>query len=294
MNSKTKQGIHRLSVVEVREAKADTTDGGGLWLRVNKQGHAAWVWRFTSPSGKRREMGLGVCHRQSAKHAGDSTSQARKLADTARAQLDQGTDPLDARNAHRDVAKAKEEASKREAATTRVVEHWTLARCARDYHERVVEPKLSSKHAAQWIASMENHIPASLWHAPVVTVTAPQLVAALLAMKPHKRARQLGGGDRLGETRGRVLQRLATVFDDAIFHGRAASNPAGSATRRKVTEAAPKRRKGAHRALAYGEAPAVMQAIEQAEASRPKHLRSQCSPHRARPKCWAHGGTNST
>ena len=117
----------------------------------------------------------------------------------------------------------------------RDAEHWTLARCARDYHARVVEPRLSAKHAAQWIASMENHMSVGLWHAPIVTVTAPQVVAALLAMKPHKNARQLGQGDRLGETRGRVLQRLATVFDDAVFHGRAASNLAGSATRRKVS-----------------------------------------------------------
>ncbi len=32
-------------------------DGGGLLLRV-KEGRAKWVFRYTAPSGKRREMGL--------------------------------------------------------------------------------------------------------------------------------------------------------------------------------------------------------------------------------------------
>ncbi len=266
------RGLHRLTAIGVREAKDDTNDGGGLVLRVRHDGHAAWVLRFTSPTGKRREMGLGVCHRQGQTQAGESLAKARKQATDARAMLDQGRDPLDARDDQRQALKAREDEAKEAAGVQRDVEHWTLARCARDYHARVVEPKLTSKHAAQWIASLENHMPAALWHAPVVTITAPQVVAALLSMKPHKNARQLGHGDRLGETRGRVLQRLATVFDDAVFHGRTASNPAGSATRRKVTEAAPKRRKGAHRALPYAEAPSVLQAITNAEGIAAKAL----------------------
>ena len=92
-------GMHRLTVTEVREAKADANDGGGLVLRVNADGGASWVWRFTSPAGKRREMGFGVCARQSAKLAGESIAHARKLAADARAQLDRGIDPLAARKA---------------------------------------------------------------------------------------------------------------------------------------------------------------------------------------------------
>lgn len=272
MSKTTVQGLHRLTTIGVREAVKDADDGGGLLLRVATDGRASWVLRFTSPSGKRREMGLGVCHRASQAQAGESVAQARKLANAARLQLDQGIDPLDDRDQRREAAKAAISEGKQAAVLQRDVEHWTLARCARDYHERVVEPKLSSKHAAQWIASLENHVPASLWHAPIATVTAPQVVAALLAMKPHKRARHLGTGDRLGETRGRVLQRLATVFDDAVFHGRATTNPAGTATRRKVTEAAPKRRKGAHAALPYAEAPSVMQTIANAEGTAAKAL----------------------
>ncbi len=34
----------------------------------------------------------------------------------------------------------------------------TLCRCARDYHERVIEPTRTTKHAAQWIASLETQL----------------------------------------------------------------------------------------------------------------------------------------
>jgi integrase len=267
MGNKAIRGIHRLTPIEVRAAKDDCNDGGGLLLRVGADGRAAWALRFTSATGKRREMGLGVCHRQSQVLAGESLIQARKLAAEARALLSSGIDPVDDRDAKRAEKLTAEAQAKQQATMHREVEHWTLARCARDYHERIIEPKLTRKHAAQWIASLENHIPAGLWHAPIVTITAPALVAALLKMKPHARARNKGGGDRMGETRSRVLQRLAAVWDDAIFHERATANPAGSATRRKIAEGAPKRRRGAHRALPYGEAPAAMQAIGAAEGA---------------------------
>jgi len=258
------RGIHRLSATEVREARADLSDGGGLLLRV-KPGGAAWAWRFTAPDGKRRELGLGVCNRQSAKLAGESLTLARTLATEARLMLARGVDPLAQRQAQRAEHRARETESTAAAATARDVEHWTLARCGRDYHARVIEPKMTAKHAAQWIASLENHVPAALWHAPIVTITAPALVVALLRIKPHKRARHYGSGDRLGETRSRILQRLAAVWDDAIFHGRATTNAAGSAARRKIAEGAPKRRKGSHLALPHAEAPAIMRAIAAAE-----------------------------
>jgi integrase len=260
------RGIHLLTPVEVRAAKVDGNDGGGLLLRVKPDGSAAWVLRFTSPTGKRREMGLGVCHRQSQAQAGESLTQARRQAAAARALLDGGVDPLDDRNAKRAERQAAEAHAMQQTTMQREVEHWTLARCARDYHQRVIEPKLTTKHAAQWIASLENHVPPALWHTPIATITPPQIVTALLKIKPHKRARHFGG-DKLGETRSRILQRLAAVWDDAIFHGRAATNAAGSATRRKVAEAAPKRRRGAHAALPYGEAPAALRALHDADGT---------------------------
>ncbi len=81
---------------------------------------------------------------------------------------------------------------------------------ARGYHERVIEPTRTPKHAAQWIASLENHVPAALWHAPLGEVTAPLLLSALLDVAPHERARNLEG-DTLPETVRRIRQRLEAV-----------------------------------------------------------------------------------
>lgn len=56
----------------------------------------------------------------------------------------------------------------------------TLARAARDYHERVIEPRLSVKHAAQWITSLENHVPSEIWNKPIGQIDAPELLAEAL------------------------------------------------------------------------------------------------------------------
>jgi integrase len=241
-----------LSVRQVLAAgDGDHADGGGLALRVGA-GRASWTLRYTAPSGRRREMGLGLVHRVSLAQAGESLSAARDLAHKARELLRQGVDPLDAKDQRRREARAAEQAAKAQ----RQVEHWTLARAARDYHERVIEPSRTTKHAAQWIASLENHMPAELWHKPIADVTAPELLRVLRGIKPHERA--IRSDTSLHETVRRIRQRLESVFEDAIFHGRASLNPA-AAVKRKLREAAPKKpAKGQFAALSYREAPAFM------------------------------------
>ena len=73
-----------LSARQVQTAGAgDLCDGGGLVLRVQANS-AAWVFRFTSPTGKRRELGLGAAIRNSIADAGKSLTDARDAADGAR------------------------------------------------------------------------------------------------------------------------------------------------------------------------------------------------------------------
>jgi hypothetical protein len=128
-------------------AEGDHFDGGGLMLRVRGVS-ASWVLRYTAPSGRRREMGLGVVRRSNAKDAGESLTTARDGASRARMQLQAGVDPIEERQQQREAAKQVEAATK--AQNTR--KQLTLARAARDYHARVVEPRLSTKHSAQWIS----------------------------------------------------------------------------------------------------------------------------------------------
>jgi integrase len=264
---KTAARLHLLTARQLQAAQdGDHTDGGGLLLRVRGDS-VAWVFRYTSAAGKRREMGLGVCHRGSTAQAGDSLTTARRAAHDARELLTRGTDPLDAKDQRRADAAAAEQARKTEKAR----ERWTLARCARDYHERVIEPSRTDKHAAQWIASLENHIPAALWHKSIADVDPPELLQALLAIEPHERARRVEPGAKVAETVQRIRQRLDSVFEDAIFHKRCTTNPA-AALRRKMRETMPRKDAGQFAALPYREAPAFMARLRAMEGTAARTL----------------------
>ncbi|MBL8340042.1 MAG: tyrosine-type recombinase/integrase [Rubrivivax sp.] len=232
----------------MKASAGDYSDGGGLALRVSESG-ASWVLRYTAPSGRRREMGLGQVHRASLAQAGDSLTTARALAHDARELLRRGSDPLEQRDEARRAARQADQAKKAEQAR----ERWTLMRCGRDYHERIIEPNRTRKHAAQWIASLENHVPSALWRAPIDTVTAPALLQALQGATAHLRPRNHRD---LGETLRRVRQRLDAVFEDAEFFGRCSGNPA-AAIKRKLMQARPMKA-GRFAALDYREAPALL------------------------------------
>jgi integrase len=240
--------LHQLTVREILAApEGDLSDGGGLILRLRGQS-ASWVFRYTAATGKRREMALGVARLGTNAQAGDSVTIARTLAHEARELLLRGTDPIDDRDARRAAAQAVDQAKKSAGKRERT----TLARVAREHHERVIEPSRTDKHAAQWIASLEHHVPEEIWHAPIDSITPPALLAALSGV------RALADADvRVPETLQRVRQRLDAVYQDAIFHGLCATNPA-AAIKRKMTEAQGKRERGQFAALPYREAPAFM------------------------------------
>ena len=246
--------LHLLSVREVQTAESgDLSDGGNLILRVRGD-LASWVFRFTPPSGaSRREMGLGVAWRGSAQQAGESLRVARRNAHEARELLARGLDPIEERERRRDADRQVQQARKAE----KDLEQWTLARCTRDYHARVIEPSRTTKHAAQWIASLENHIPALLWDKSIRDIEPPELLKALSGARPHKRARNVDAGSAIAETVRRVRQRLDAVFEDAVFHKRCTGNPA-AAVRRKLREACVRSQTVSLRALPYAEAPDFM------------------------------------
>jgi integrase len=245
--------VSRINLLTTRAvmtaADGDHSDGGCLVLRV-VDGAARWVFRYTAPSGRRREMGLGPCYRDNTAVTGQSLVLARKAAGEARELLAQGKDPIDERQATKRAAASAEKA-KRSAVKA---EKLTLARAARAYHERVIEPNRTSKHAANWIATLENHVPPAIWNKPIAEVTAAELLDVLL--KLH---------GKIPETALRVRQRLDAVFEDALFRAQCSSNPA-SAIRRKLREQAGDRERGNFAALPYPEVPAFMQRLREREA----------------------------
>lgn len=202
--------LHLLTVREVQTAaEGDHSDGGGLLLRV-RANDASWVLRYASASRRRREMGLGPARLANAAQTGDSIKTARDLAHEARRLLQQGIDPIDDREKARVAARAAERKQKESKARERL----TLPRAVRAYHERAIEPRLSTKHAAQRIARLENHVPSDIRHARIAMIEAPALLVA-----PTK-VRSLESSDqRVPETLQRIRQRLDSVLEDAIFHG---------------------------------------------------------------------------
>ena len=70
--------LNLLSVRDVLNARdKDLSDGRGVLLRCSGP-RAAWVFRYTSATGKRREMALGACVRHNARAAGESLALARE------------------------------------------------------------------------------------------------------------------------------------------------------------------------------------------------------------------------
>ncbi|HXY05027.1 MAG TPA: integrase arm-type DNA-binding domain-containing protein [Burkholderiaceae bacterium] len=236
---------HILSAREVQVAReGQHADGGGLFLRVAGL-NASWVFRYTAPAGQRRDMGLGSAERSTITAAGATLTRARELAQVQRQLLEKGRDPLDERRAVRVAAEA-EFAQKREQAR---VASLTLCRAARDYHERVIEPRFSDKHSRLWIASLENNVPDEIWLKPLDRITPVELFEAIAKLRR-----------RIPDTADKVRQRLDKVFDDAAFFGRCATNPARM-IRNKVAETPRGRKEGHYAALPFTEVPAFLDAL---------------------------------
>jgi integrase len=235
--------LQLLSPREVQVARdGDHPDGGGLLLRVRGQ-RAVWVFRYTSPAGRRRDAGFGIVHRDSMSEAGESLRQARDRARRTRDSLAAGIDFLDQKRSEREAVVKDRAAAKAQ----REAQHMTLARYARRYHETQIEPKFNPKYASVWIASLERHMPSEIWYKPIAQVGAVELYEALAAVKRE-----------LPETADRMRRRLAAVFDDAVFFGCCASNPADMIRRKLAAAAGAARGERNFAALPYAEVPAFV------------------------------------
>jgi integrase len=209
--------LHQLSVREVQAAdEGDHSDGGGLRLCIRGDS-ATWVLRYTAPNGKRREMGLGTANRSNAQAAGNSLTDARVLANEAHQLLLKAIDPIDDRDARKAAKKAADEVAKQKLKRDAL----TLARAARQYHERVIEGHRSDKHSTDWINSLEQHVPSATWHRAIAEVSAPELLDFFVAIRRSHR-----------ETGRRIVQRLCKIYSDAVFRGLANGNVAAAAAER--------------------------------------------------------------
>jgi integrase len=110
----------------------------------------------------------------------------------------------------------------------------------------LLEPTFRNpKHAAQWINSLEQHVPAHIWHKPIADVATAELLEFLQKLYVE-----------LPETARRVRMRLDSVFDDAIMRGLCASNPA-LAIKKTLMKFGGKRKREGFAALPWAKVPAL-------------------------------------
>jgi integrase len=242
-----------LTAVQVRNAREPGRypDGDRLWLVVRPTGKREWFFRYTSLGGRKRDMALG-----NAEVVG--LVEARTKAAAARAMLaaDPPVDPLDERHARRRAA-GQAELDRR---TRKVTDARTLARAARTYHESIEAQFRNAKHRAQWINSLEQHVPVELWKKPLADIGASELVDAMAALER-----------RVPETGRRIRQRINAVLDNAVVRGWVDRNPMIGVTR-EVRRMVGKRKTGQFAALPYAEAPAFMQALRKQEGTAARAL----------------------
>ena len=179
----------RLTATAVTAAKGSGRygDGDGLFLLVSKTGSKSWVVRVQK-DGRRRDIGLG-----SAKKV--TLAEARRAAQTARAQVTSGIDPVAQRRASAAIP------SFREAAVL--------------VHAERQKAWSNGKHHAQWLRTLETYAYPKIGALAVDAITSRDVRDLLVEIWLEKH-----------ETAQRVRQRIAAVIDWAVAKGyREASLP---------------------------------------------------------------------
>jgi integrase len=110
---------------------------------------------------------------------------------------------------------------------------------------------MRAKLSADWINSLENHLPAALWHKPISDITRPELLEFLRDIQ-----------ERMADTGQRVRRRLDEVFEEAIEEGLVILNPVAM-LRTKLRREHKPRRCTPHRALGYREVPTFVGQLRQ-------------------------------
>ncbi len=185
-----------LTAVEVKNAGQGVhVDGNGLML-VIKGDAASWMLRY-SFKGKRRDMGLGPARGSAAL----SLAEARGQAVQARAIIQRGTDPLEARRQEKEAAKAAEEA--KGAADTN-----TFKAMAEAYHRTTSPAWKNIRHRQQWLREMELYVFPLIGKRPVAGIEAKDIQEVLAPIWA-----------KLPETASRLRGRLENVLSYASASG---------------------------------------------------------------------------
>ncbi len=215
-------------------------DGGNLYLfvRGNSRG---WVFRFVSPDGKRRNMGLGPLHAV-------SLAEARKQAAQLREQIKHPITPTDP------LAKRREERLEQKLTSRK---HMTFKACAEAYIDAHRVEWRNPKHAQQWENTLATYAYPIFSGLPVASIDEALVLKVLMPIWDSKT-----------ETATRLRGRIESVLDWATFSRyREGENPARWKGHLDNSLAKPNKiaRVVHHPALPYREIGAFMTELRQRE-----------------------------
>lgn len=173
-------------------------DGGGLYLQVRNSTSKSWIFRYKL-GGRAREMGLGSL-------ALVSLANARELANEARKQCFDGTDPIESKREQR----AEHVAEQREARVP------TFDEATSAYLLSNSAAWKNAKHTKQWSSTLKTYASPHFGKWPVDQI---DLGAVLKALQPIWTTKT--------ETAGRVRGRIEAVLDwSTVLGHRSGDNPA--------------------------------------------------------------------
>jgi len=233
--------LNKLSEVAVRAAKkvGRHSDGGGLYLAVSTGGGKSWVFMWTPPGGKRREMGLGA-------YPTVTLVKARAMAGNYRVDIAEGRDPI----AERDQSPEP-----------------TFLEAGRQLIATIKSEWSNAKHEEQWVHTVE--VRCASMHAVKVSAVATDHILKVLRQPVATKYR---GVEKSGEfwllmpeTAGRVRNRIERILDYCRTKGwRTGENPAR--WRGHLAHLLPKPAsliRGHQPAMPYGEVPTFMAVLRE-------------------------------
>jgi integrase len=235
----------KLTAVEVEKKKKVGlyADGGGLYLRVSKEGAKGWMFRFML-DGRARSMGLGPISLY-------SLAEAREMARDARKLRHQGVDPIEDRRA---------KALKQKLEKARAL---TFQECATAYIKSHRAGWRNEKHIYQWESTLRDYA------GPIIGALSVQSVDTGAVMRVLEQ--EVDGAilwTARPETAVRLRGRIEAILDWAKVHGyRDGENPAR--WKGHLDKVLPKRSEVQkvehHAALPYAELPALMTVLRTQE-----------------------------
>lgn len=234
---KTNHMPGKLAAVALKHLKDGIhADGGNLYLLV-RGASKSWVFRFTSPAGGRRQMGLGPLHAV-------PLAEARKRAAELREQLKHPTAPSDPLNARQEARMAQRLGQRRKK---------TFRECATAYIEAHQNEWKNQKHAQQWTNTLDQYAYPVLGDLPASEIDEALVLNVLTPIWTDKT-----------ETAKRLRGRIEAVLDWAAFNKyRQGENPARWKGHLEHSLAKPSKvaKVKHHAAMPYQDLPAFMQEL---------------------------------